>query len=67
MKARNKQENSQHLSCSSVSFNIRFVLKINVFKFGFLLDLWLLDNMYDVSRRGQNMQLLLFTKYFLFP
>lgn len=43
------------------------MLKINVFKFGFPLDLWLLDNVNDVSQRGQNMQLLLFTKYFLFP
>lgn len=66
-KARNKQESNQHLSCSSVSFDTRFMLKINVFKFSFPLDLWLLDNVNDVSPRGQNMQLLLFTKYFLFP
>lgn len=63
----NKQEHGQCLFCSSVSFNIRSVLKVKIFKFDLFLDLWLLDNTYNVSRRGQNVSLLLFAKYFLFP
>lgn len=56
IKARSKQGNGHCLSCSFVSFNICFVLKMNIhynINFSVLLDLWLLDNTYDALERSE--------------